>query len=39
MNLLNDLKSVDPKRPGGWPMPVKLVTFGAIFLLAVVLVI
>lgn len=32
MKLLEDLKSIDPKNPGGWPWPVKLVMFAAIFI-------
>ncbi|MDH4284346.1 MAG: type 4a pilus biogenesis protein PilO [Gallionellaceae bacterium] len=31
MKLLEDLKSIDPKNPGGWPWPVKLVMFAAMF--------
>jgi type IV pilus assembly protein PilO len=32
MNLLAELKSIDPKNPGGWPWLVKLVSCAAIFL-------
>ncbi|MBI4937784.1 MAG: type 4a pilus biogenesis protein PilO [Nitrosomonadales bacterium] len=32
MNLLAELRSIDPKNPGGWPWLVKLVAFAAIFL-------
>ena len=32
MNLLNELKNIDPKNPGGWPWLVKLVALAAIFL-------
>ncbi|MBI5658939.1 MAG: type 4a pilus biogenesis protein PilO [Nitrosomonadales bacterium] len=32
MNLLVELKSIDPKNPGGWPWPVKLVSCAAVFL-------
>lgn len=31
MNLLEDLKNINPKDPGGWPWPVKISTFVAIF--------
>lgn len=31
--LLEDLKNVNPKNPGGWPWPVKIVAFVAIFIL------
>lgn len=31
MKLLEDLKSIDPKNPGGWPWPVKLVMLAAMF--------
>ena len=37
MNLLNELKSVDIKRPGGWPWPVKWVAFATIFVLVLIL--
>jgi len=30
--LLADLKNVDPKKPGGWPWPVKILALAAIFL-------
>ena len=32
MNLLNELKNIDPKNPGGWPWLVKLVALVALFL-------
>ncbi|TXT23636.1 MAG: type IV pilus assembly protein PilO [Gallionellaceae bacterium] len=32
MNLLAELKNIDPKNPGGWPWLVKLVAFASIFL-------
>lgn len=32
MNLLAELRNIDPKNPGGWPWLVKLVAFAAIFL-------
>lgn len=32
MNLLAELKNIDPKNPGGWPWLVKLVSFAALFL-------
>lgn len=31
-NLLEELKSINPKNPGGWPFPVKIGAFAAIFL-------
>lgn len=31
MNLLEDIKNINPKDPGGWPWPVKISTFVAIF--------
>ena len=31
MKLLEDLKNIDPKNPGGWPWPVKLLMCAAIF--------
>ncbi len=37
MNLLEELKNIDPKKPGSWPWLVKLVSFAAMFLLVVVL--
>jgi len=37
MNLLEELKTVDLKRPGGWPWPVKFVAFATIFLVVLVL--
>ncbi|HEY6093423.1 MAG TPA: type 4a pilus biogenesis protein PilO [Gallionellaceae bacterium] len=32
---LEDLKNVNPKTPGAWPLPVKLVAFAGIFVLVV----
>lgn len=32
MNILDELKSINPKNPGGWPFPVKIGAFAAIFL-------
>jgi len=37
MKLLDELKAVDLKRPGGWPWSVKIVAFAAIFLMVLVL--
>ena len=31
MNLLEELKNINPKNPGGWPWPVKLLAIVAIF--------
>lgn len=31
MNLLEDIKNINPKDPGGWPLPVKISAFVAIF--------
>lgn len=31
MKLLEDLKNINPKDPGGWPWPVKISTFAVIF--------
>lgn len=36
MNFLEELKNIDPKRPGSWPWLVKLTAFVAIFLVVVV---
>jgi len=36
MNLLAEIKSVDPKNPGGWPLAVKLVVYAAICLAVMV---
>ncbi len=33
---LDDLKNLNPKNPGGWPWPVKLLAFAAIFVAVVV---
>jgi type IV pilus assembly protein PilO len=32
MNLLEDLKTINPKNPGSWPLPVKISAYAAIFL-------
>jgi len=32
VNLLEELKTINPKNPGGWPFPVKIGAFAAIFL-------
>lgn len=32
MNLLEKLKGINPKNPGGWPLPVKIGAFTSIFL-------
>lgn len=37
MNLLNELNSVDVKRPGGWPWSVKWATFATMFVLVLIL--
>jgi len=37
MNLLDEIKNVDPKNPGGWPWLIKLVAFVAIFCVIVAL--
>lgn len=34
---VDDLKNVNPKMPGGWPMPVKLFAFAVIFAIVIVL--
>ncbi len=31
MNLIEELRTLDPKQPGNWPWPVKLATFLAVF--------
>jgi len=36
MNLLEELKNVNPKNPGSWPWPVKLLTIMAIFVAVIV---
>ena len=36
MKLLEDLKNINPKEPGGWPLPVKLSAFSAMFLAVVI---
>ena len=35
MNLLEEIKNINPKNPGGWPWPVKLVMLVAMFLAVV----
>ncbi len=37
MNLLEELKNIDPKKPGSWPWLAKLISFATMFLLVVVL--
>lgn len=37
MNLLEELKNIDPKKPGSWPWLAKLISFVIMFLLVVVL--
>ncbi len=32
MKLIEELKNIDPKKPGNWPWPVKLLAFAAMFL-------
>ena len=36
MKLLEDLKNINPKDPGGWPWPVKISTLAAIFVAVLV---
>lgn len=36
MNLLEELKNIDPNKPGSWPWPVKLTAFASMFLAVVV---
>lgn len=36
MNLLEELKNIDPNKPGSWPWPVKLAAFASMFLAVVV---
>jgi len=36
MNFIEELKNIDPKKPGSWPWLVKLTSFLAVFLLVVV---
>ncbi len=36
MNFIEELKNIDPKKPGSWPWLVKLASFLAVFLLVVV---
>ncbi len=36
MNLLEELKNINPKNPGGWPWPVKLLAIMAIFVAVIV---
>ena len=35
LNLLEEIKNINPKNPGGWPLPVKLVACLAMFLVVV----
>ncbi len=35
MNLLEELKNIDPKKPGSWPWLVKLIAFTTMFLLVI----
>ncbi len=37
MKFLEELKNIDPKKPGGWPWLVKLTAFSATFLVVIVL--
>jgi type IV pilus assembly protein PilO len=37
MNLIEELKNVDPKTPGSWPWPIKIGAFISIFLLVVII--
>lgn len=34
--LLDDLKNLNPKNPGAWPWPVKMITFAVLFLCVVI---
>lgn len=36
MNLLEEIKNVDPNNPGGWPVPIKVLSFMVLFLLVIV---
>lgn len=36
IKLLEDLKNINPKEPGGWPWPVKISAFAAIFAMVLV---
>lgn len=36
MNFIEELKNVDPKTPGSWPLPIKLGAFASMFLAVVV---
>jgi type IV pilus assembly protein PilO len=36
MNFLEDIKNIDPKKPGSWPWLVKLATFATMFLVVIV---
>ncbi len=36
MNLLEELKNADPNNPGGWPWPIKVLSFMVLFLLVIV---
>lgn len=35
MNIIEELKNVNPKTPGSWPLPIKLGAFASIFLVVV----
>jgi type IV pilus assembly protein PilO len=37
MNLIEELKNVDPKTPGSWPWPIKIGAFITIFLVVVII--
>jgi type IV pilus assembly protein PilO len=36
MNLIEEIKNVDPNNPGGWPLPIKIISFIALFLMVIV---
>ncbi len=35
MNFVEELKNIDPKRPGSWPWPIKITAFIALFLVVI----
>ncbi len=35
MNFVEELKNIDPKRPGSWPWLVKIAAFIALFLVVI----